>query len=429
MGKKVAFHTLGCKLNFSETSSMAEGLKKEGYSIVDWNDIADIYIINSCTVTAKAEKKCRDAIKKVKNINPYSKVVVAGCYAEIKPEELKNNDKVDTVLGNTEKYKLAHYLAEIEDRQYTDFSDVNKTKEFFPTFSKDGRTRTFFKIQDGCDYFCTYCAIPYARGRNRYNTVEETIKTANEIAKNGFKEVVLTGINIGEFGVKNGESFFELIKELDKIDGIERYRISSIEPNLITDEIIEFVSKSNKFLPHFHIPLQSGSNTLLELMNRRYTTELFAQKVLKIKELMPNACVAADVIVGFPGETDELFNEATDFIESLPISYLHVFTYSDRQITKASKFKGQVSGKVKKERSKVLHNISDKLKENFYNSNINNTGKVLFESQDDNGFMHGFTDNYVKVRFPFHGTLVNRIKNVKITAVNNDGTVSVEMIE
>jgi len=424
MKKKVAFHTLGCKLNFSETSSMAEGLKNNNFDIVDWNDTADIYIINSCAVTAKAEKKCREAIKKVKNHHPEAKVVVTGCYAEIKPDELEHNDKINIVLGNTEKYKLSKYIDDVEIHDFVDHSDVNKSNEFFPTFSQEGRTRTFFKIQDGCDYFCTYCAIPYARGRNRYNTIEKTVKVAYEIAKKGFKEVILTGINIGEFGVKNGENFYELIKKLDAVPKIERYRISSIEPNLITDEIIEFVSKSEKFLPHFHIPLQAGSNTVLNLMERKYTTELFAKKILKIKSLMPNACVAVDVIVGFPGETDELFNETISFIKSLPISYLHVFTYSDRQITKAAKFSGQISGQIKNQRSKALHKLSDELKDVFYHSNIDHESKVLFESHENNGYMYGYTENYVKVKVPYDQSLINDIKTVKITEVNDLESVS-----
>ncbi len=405
MKKTVAFHTLGCKLNFAESSDLGRKFVENGYELVDFKAVADVYVINTCTVTALAEKKCRTAIRQAIRQNPNAKIAVVGCFSQVNPEEIAKIKGVDYVLGNADKHLLLDYLKN-ENPELTDL----KNADFVASYSSDDRTRTFLKIQDGCDYFCTYCAIPHARGRNRNDTIENTIKIAEKIAKTGTKEIVLTGVNIGEFGKSTNETFFQLIQALDHVQNIERYRISSIEPNLITDEIIDFVAQSRAFLPHFHIPLQSGSNKILQLMKRRYVRELFAERVQKIKSVMPHAFIAADVIVGFPGESDDDFEDVYQFIESLPLAFLHVFPYSERPNTPAIHLPGKVSAEVKKQRSERLHQLSERKHADFCKHHRLNPSKVLWEADNQNGWMYGFTENYIRVRKPFDERSVNHIE-------------------
>ena len=418
--KRVAVHTLGCKLNFSESSDMVRQFVERGFEVVDFRDVADVYIINTCTVTSIAEKKCRTAIHQAVAANPDAIVAVVGCFSQVNPQEISKIEGVDIILGNADKHRLAEYVMNCgKDKSLPKtVLPMGDGDEFVATFSTGDRTRSFFKVQDGCDYFCTYCEIPFARGRSRSQTVAETVAKARQIAATGVKEIVLTGINTGEFGKQHGESFFQLIKELDHVEEVSRYRISSIEPNLLTDEMIDFIAQSRAFLPHFHIPLQAGSNAVLQLMKRRYTTQLYAARLQKIKSVMPDACIAADVIVGFNGETDEEFANACRFIESLPISYLHVFTYSERPRTKALAMDGKVPVNVRRERSKVLHDISDRKKAKFYKENYGTTHKVLWESDLHDGFMLGFTENYIRVKTPFVPAKVNTIESMVVTAEN-----------
>jgi threonylcarbamoyladenosine tRNA methylthiotransferase MtaB len=414
--KKVAFHTLGCKLNFSETSTIARDFTEKGYQRVPFSDNADVYVINTCTVTDLADKKCKQAVKKVIRQNPDAIVAVIGCYAQLKPDEIKNLKGVDIVLGAKEKFKLFQYI-ENKDKIHEPIvhgCEIDTVKKFDSAYSSGDRTRSFLKVQDGCNYVCTYCTIPKARGASRNDSIENTVNQAKEIASKGFKEIILTGVNIGDFGQSGNESFFDLIKALEKVDGIERYRISSIEPNLIKDEIIEFVSKSAKFLPHFHIPLQSGSNKVLALMKRRYNRELFANRIAKIKELMPGSFIGVDVIVGFPGETDELFTETYHFLEQLDISFLHVFSYSVRPGTPAADMAGKIDQKTINHRSKVLHQLSESKHKAFYMQNIDKESIVLFESKNENGKMYGFTQNYLKVMVPYSKELINKLVKVKL---------------
>jgi threonylcarbamoyladenosine tRNA methylthiotransferase MtaB len=430
-GKKVAFYTLGCKLNFSETSTIARSFVENGFTKVDFNETPDVFVINTCSVTENADKKCRQLVKKAKKVNPDSFIAVIGCYAQLKPEEISNIDGVNMVLGANDKFKLIEHLEKNIDTQQKIIlnTKINTVKEFAPSYSAGDRTRSFLKVQDGCDYFCSFCTIPLARGFSRSNTIAETIKVAHEVAQTDIKEVVLTGVNIGDFGKNTGETFFDLIKELDKIDGIERYRISSIEPNLLTNEIIDFVASSDKFMPHFHIPLQSGSDKLLEAMRRRYKTNLYKERVETIKQKMPDACIGVDVIVGFPGETDELFEETYRFINELPVSYLHVFTYSERANTTAVRNTENVVPKnVRAERSKMLHILSDKKKRAFYESQLNKSWKVLWESEENHNEMYGFTDNYVKVKTTYNPQLANTIKQVQLADIDIDGIVRVKEI-
>lgn len=426
--KKIAFHTFGCKLNFSETSTISRQFSENAYKIVNFKEEADIYVIHSCTVTANAERKCRAAVHRVSRINPEATIVVMGCYAQLRAEEIAGMKEVDIILGNKEKYNLFEYLKNFKKtgKQEIHISNISKTNEFIPSYSYGNRTRSFLKIQDGCDYFCTYCTIPLARGHSRSNTIADTIKIANTIAGKGTKEIVLTGVNIGDFGKNNNETFFELIQHLDKIKGIERIRISSIEPDLLYDEIIEFVSNSTKLLPHFHIPLQSGSNKILKAMRRKYNRELFAHKIRKIKSLMPYSCIAADVIVGFPGETDNDFTETYNFIKELDISYLHVFTYSDRPNTQAAKIIEKIPGNIKKNRSKQLHKLSNEKKKYFYEQNIGKKYKVLFESDSINGYMHGFTENYIKVKTKYNPDLINQIVKIKLKKIDEQGVFIID---
>jgi len=409
--KKVAFHTLGCKLNFAESSDLARTFTQNGYEQVSSKEFADVYIVNTCTVTQVAEKKCRNAIRQANHINPDAIIAVIGCFAQLEPQEIAKIEGVDIILGNADKHKLFDYISNKDAfaEHWNKVEDISNVKEFIPSYSSNDRTRSFLKIQDGCDYFCTYCAIPYARGRSRSETIENTILKAKELEKEGKKEVVLTGVNIGDFGKHQGENFFGLIKELDKIEHIERYRISSIEPNLITNEIIDFVKQSRSFLPHFHIPLQAGTNLLLERMKRKYNRELFAQRINYINQVMPNAFIAADIIVGFPGETDEEFNSTIEFINSLPLAALHVFTYSERPNSLAINFDGKVPVNIRKQRSLILQDISNNKKKDFYQKNIGYKTKVLWESDCEKGMMFGFSDNYIRVARKFEEKYINTI--------------------
>lgn len=422
--KRIAFQTFGCKLNFAETSTIARQMKEDGYELVEHKEEADVYVINSCVVTGNAEKKCKAAIRQAKRRNPEARVAVIGCFSQMKEEEISGMEEVDLVIGNEEKFALKDYL---KNENYSGachsfVGDINKSDVFTPSWSSGDRTRSFLKIQDGCDYFCTYCTIPFARGRSRSASIKDTIATAKEIADSNMREIILTGVNIGDFGKPGGESFFDLLKELDVLDGIDRIRISSIEPELLNEEMISFMAESTKFLPHFHIPLQSGSDKVLEAMKRKYRREVFAQRIQEIKKHMPDACIAADVIIGFPGETDEDFQDTYDFLEGLDISYMHVFTYSERPGTKAADMTGKVNNKVKRERSRLLHELSDQKKKTFYEQNIGSTRPVLFESDNSNGYMHGFSGNYLKVKTAYREDFVNEIISVKMDILDSDGS-------
>lgn len=415
--KKVAFYTLGCKLNFSETSSIGRSLIDKGFERVRFGDSADLVVINTCTVTELAEKKGRQAIQKAIKRNPGAFVAVMGCYAQLKPEEISNIDGVDVVLGANEKFKLHQYLDNLEKaKQVKIFADeINRhKKEFFPSFSHTDRTRCFLKVQDGCDYFCTFCTIPFARGRSRSGTIEQTLKTAQLALDQGAKELVLTGVNTGEFGKGTNEDFLMLIKALDTMEGDFRLRISSVEPNLLKNEIIEYVAQSKRIVPHFHVPLQAGSDEVLFKMKRKYDTSLFKGRMDKIRELLPDAFIGVDVITGMNGESEANFNEGIDFIKDISLSQLHVFTYSERPATQALNIPGKVSPEEKKRRSQVLHNLSDKKTRAFYQSQIGKTKPVLFEALELDGKMFGFTDNYVKVEAPYTKEWVNTVRQVEL---------------
>ncbi|MBQ9547523.1 MAG: tRNA (N(6)-L-threonylcarbamoyladenosine(37)-C(2))-methylthiotransferase MtaB [Bacteroidales bacterium] len=418
---RIATHTLGCKLNYAETSNIVRGFVEAGATVVDYHEVADLYVVNTCTVTAIAEKKCRTIIRQAHRQNPDAIIAVVGCFAQNEAQNIANIEGVNIVLGNHDKQRLQSIVESRvwesdSKRQYV--SSGFDPKSFDLSFSSGDRTRTFFKIQDGCDYFCTYCAIPIARGRSRSATIDETIAAAHRIAATGAKEVVLTGINTGTFGKAHGETFFDLIKALDKVEGILRYRISSIEPNLITDEIIDFVAQSRTFLPHFHIPLQAGNDKVLRLMHRRYDTALYADKLRYIKQVMPHACIAADIIAGFNGEGQQEFDEACRFVESVPISYLHIFTYSERSNTAALRMTEKVPMHERRERSRILHELSERKKEAFYAEHIGETRPVLWESDNCEGMMMGFTDNYIRLRQAYDPTLVNTITQAAITPEN-----------
>jgi threonylcarbamoyladenosine tRNA methylthiotransferase MtaB len=426
--KKVAYYTLGCKLNFSETSTIARLFGDAGYAKVDFEDRPDIYIINTCSVTENADKKCKQLVKKAMNINPDAFVAIIGCYAQLKPEEIGKIQGVDLVLGANEKFNLVEHLEQLESKKeeaILAYTSIKETKEFVPAFSFGDRTRSFLKVQDGCDYFCTFCTIPLARGKSRNATISETVLEAEKIAKTDIKEVVLTGVNIGDFGQGNEEeNFLGLIKELDNVEGIDRYRISSIEPNLLSNEIIHVsLNEAKRFVPHFHIPLQSGNDRLLKAMRRKYVRELYAERVAYIKELRPDTCIGVDVIVGFPGETDEEFLDTVDFLKDLDVSYLHVFTYSERANTSAVKLGDTVPMSVRKERSKQLHILSEKKKRAFYESQLGTSRTVLFEHEEDEGMMYGFTENYVKVKMPYDVNLVNTFCTLKLESIDRDGIV------
>ncbi|GAB3221954.1 tRNA (N(6)-L-threonylcarbamoyladenosine(37)-C(2))-methylthiotransferase MtaB [Spirosoma arcticum] len=435
--KKVAFYTLGCKLNFSETSTLARLLEQQGHERVEFNAHPDVFIINTCSVTDNADKKCRKIVREAQKINPDGYVAIIGCYAQLKPTEISEIPGVDAVLGAAEKFRLHELIGTFEKTAVgqpavVHNSPISEAIDYHASYSLNDRTRTFLKVQDGCDYPCAYCTIPLARGKSRSDTVSNIVRAACEIANRGVKEIVLTGVNIGDFGLTNTtvdaqrtETFFDLVRALDEVDGIERFRISSIEPNLLIDEIIQFVAQSKRFVPHFHVPLQSGSNRVLGLMRRRYKRELYADRVARIKELMPHACIGVDVIVGHPGETDGAFRETYQFLNELPISYLHVFTYSERPNTTALTIKPTVPGHVRAERSKMLHILSDKKRRAFYDSQIGRAATVLFEEDVTDGFMQGFTENYVRVVAKYDPLLINEILPVQLTAVNADGLMEV----
>lgn len=414
--KSVALHTLGCKLNFSETSAIGRLLENDGFEKRSFDEVADVYVINTCSVTENADKECRMLVRRIQRKAPEAMVVVTGCYAQLKPQEIASIPGVNLVLGAAEKFNIAQHLKEITrgDSAKICSCDIEDVNVFTSSHSINERTRVFLKVQDGCDYNCSFCTIPLARGKSRSDSINNVVENVKAIAESGAKEIVLTGINLGDFGVKNGPDFFTLIKELDKVEGIERFRISSIEPNLLTNEIIEFVCNSKKFMPHFHIPLQSGSNKILGAMRRRYKRELYAERVGLIKTLMPHCCIGVDVIVGFPGETDEDFNETFNFLHGLDISYLHVFTYSERDNTLAATMKPAVPFHVRHERNKSLRNLSFQKMQYFTNEHIGETRKVLFEGRDKNGMMEGFTDNYIKVTVPYNSEYENQIIPWKI---------------
>tara|TARA_B110000438_G_scaffold69275_1_gene69531 strand:+ start:2364 stop:3662 length:1299 start_codon:yes stop_codon:yes gene_type:complete len=420
--KKVAFHTLGCKLNFSETSSISREFIEYGYEKVGFNDFSDIYVINTCSVTEKADKETRKLIRRTKRINPDSFIAIIGCYAQLKPDEIISLDGVNMVLGTKEKFNLLRHLDKIDlgsNKKVMIRSKVSDVKIFNPSYSHKDRTRSFLKVQDGCDYHCTFCTIPIARGFSRSGSVQKTIQIAEKIAETDTKEIVLTGVNIGDFGNGTVETFFDLIKKMDEINGIERIRISSIEPNLLSDDIIEFCASSEKFMPHFHIPLQSGSNKILRLMGRRYDKSDYSDRIKKIRSLIPDACIGVDVIVGFPSETEKDFMETHDFIDQLDISYLHVFTYSERQNTKALKLNPIIPKDKRADRSKMLHLLSDKKRKLFYDRFVGRKKYTLFESMK-NGKLVGHTDNYIKILIEGDVSLVNTIQKVNILDRENE---------
>ncbi|MDR3651948.1 MAG: tRNA (N(6)-L-threonylcarbamoyladenosine(37)-C(2))-methylthiotransferase MtaB [Paludibacter sp.] len=427
--KKVAFHTLGCKLNFAETSAIGKQLTDEGFVKVKQGEQADVCIINTCSVTDTADHKCRQAINRLNRLHPDAVIIVTGCYAQLKPEEIAAIDGVNLVLGANEKFNILDYLQKLDGNEKTEIysSEIKRVKEFRPSCSRDDRTRYFLKVQDGCDYFCTYCTIPFARGRSRNATIHETVEMAMQAVNAGAKEIVLSGVNIGDFGKSTGESFFNLVKALDTIPADVRFRISSIEPNLLTDEIIEYISTSYRFMPHFHIPLQTGTNEVLQLMKRKYNRELFAHKVDIIKRLLPNAFIGVDVIVGVRGETDELFEQSCQFIDSLDISQLHVFTYSERAGTKMLDIEYTVSLAERKRRSNVLHNLSEKKTFSFYESQYGKTFPVLWESRHNGESMVGFSSNYVKVERTYDKKLVNTIQTVTLGGWNEDKSALIEI--
>lgn len=427
--KKATYLTLGCKLNFAETSAIGRQLSQVGVRRSRYGEVADICVINTCSVTEFADKKCRQAVRKMIKENPGAYVIVTGCYAQLKPEDIAGIKGVDIVLGSEQKLDVVAYLDELKkkDKGVVHTSKTNKIKSFVPSCSQDDRTRYFLKVQDGCDYFCSFCTIPFARGRSRNGSIESMVQQAKEVAEKGGKEIVLTGVNIGDFGRTTGETFFDLVKALDEVEGIERYRISSIEPNLLTDEIIQFVAQSKRFAPHFHIPLQSGSDAVLKLMRRRYDTALFRHKVEKIKSVMPDAFIGVDVIVGTRGETDEYFEEAKAFLESLDFSQLHVFTYSERPNTQALKIDHEVDPKTKHARCKALLDLSDEKLQAFYRSQQGTKRKVLFEHTQHDSVMYGFTENYIKVETQYHAHKANEIKMITLGDFNSIKTALTEI--
>ncbi len=434
--KKVAFYTLGCKLNFSETSTIARNFQDEGFDRVDFEEIADIYVINTCSVTDNADKQFKQIVKKAMKLNEKAFVAAVGCYAQLKPEELAAVDGVDLVLGATEKFKITDYINDLSknDMGEVHSCEIEEADFYVGSYSIGDRTRAFLKVQDGCDYKCTYCTIPLARGISRSDALENVLKNAADISKQGIKEIVLTGVNIGDYGKgefgnkKHEHTFLDLVKALDEVEGIERLRISSIEPNLLKNETIEFVAQSRTFVPHFHIPLQSGSNEILKKMKRRYLREVYTDRVSKIREVMPHACIGVDVIVGFPGETDEHFLETYNFLNELDISYLHVFTYSERDNTEASEMPDVVPMNVRNKRSKMLRGLSVKKRRAFYESQIGTNRTVLFEGENKEGYIYGFTENYVKVKTPWNPELVNTLHEINLTKIDEDGAVRMEFI-
>lgn len=429
--KKVAFHTLGCKLNFAETSTISRSFPEENFERVPANSPADIYVINTCSVTDAADKKCRQAIKKFATLSPGAFIAVVGCYAQLKPQEISEIPGVDLVLGTNEKFDIAGYLDTIDKKKKTEVHscDLSSTDSFNPSYSMGDRTRSFLKVQDGCDYGCSYCTIPMARGKSRNPVITEIIKEAEKIAEKGVKEVVITGVNIGDFGKSTGENFAQLLRELDKVNGIERFRISSIEPNLLTDEIIDMAVRDGKILPHFHIPLQSGSDKILGLMRRRYTREVFAERVRQINRKISHAGIGADVIVGFPGETDFDFEDTFAFLNDLPLSYLHVFSFSERPGTAAENLGGKVTIAEKEIRSRRLINLSNNKHSEFVSANTGLTTSVLFERTRVDGFITGFTSNYLRVEYPWQSALGGQIRKVRLTGLAPSGRINAELID
>lgn len=424
--KTVAFHNFGCKVNFAETSSVSRQFLERGYTLVDFREKADIYVISTCVVTAVAEKKCRAAIRQVHHRNPEARIAVVGCFPELKPEEIAGMEGVDIVLGHSAKFGLLEAVENLYDKNRHTIGINAGKDDFISSYSYGDRTRSFLKIQDGCDYYCAYCTIPLARGHSRSDTIENVITHTHEIIRKGIKEIVLTGVNIGDFGHHNNETLGELLNSLERINDVSRIRISSIEPDLLTNEIIDFIAGSGKFMPHFHIPLQSGSDTVLKAMKRKYTTSLFASRVQKIRSVLPNACIASDIIVGFPGETDIDFEETLAFLQALDISYLHVFTYSKRNSTAASMMSNPVDDRIKKHRSVVLHHLSEQKKSDFYKSCKGLSSKVLFESDNSGGWMHGFTENYIKVKTKFNPAFSNEIISVTLDFMQEDNVYVIE---
>ncbi|MEO2080720.1 MAG: tRNA (N(6)-L-threonylcarbamoyladenosine(37)-C(2))-methylthiotransferase MtaB [Leeuwenhoekiella sp.] len=435
-GKKVAFYTLGCKLNFSETATISRSFENEGFDRVDFKDTADIYVINTCSVTENADKRFKTIVKQAQKVNPDAFVAAVGCYAQLKPEELADVDGVDLVLGATEKFKITDYLNDLSKNDIGEVysCEIEDADFYVGSYSVGDRTRAFLKVQDGCDYKCTYCTIPLARGISRSDTLQNVLKNAQEISAQGIREIVLTGVNIGDYGKgefgnkKHEHTFLDLVKALDQVEGIERLRISSIEPNLLKNETIEVVADSRAFVPHFHIPLQSGNNEMLGKMRRRYRRELYVDRVAAIKKLMPDACIGVDVIVGFPGETDEHFLDTYNFLNELDISYLHVFTYSERDNTLAAEMDGAVPLKRRKKRSKMLRGLSAKKRRAFYESQLGTQRTVLFEGENKKGYIHGFTENYVKVKTPWDPSLINTTHTIELTDIDEDGIVRFEYV-
>lgn len=434
--KKVAFYTLGCKLNFSETSTIARNFQDEGFDRVDFEEVADMYVINTCSVTENADKQFKQIVKKALKLNDKAFIAAVGCYAQLKPEELAAVDGVDLVLGATEKFKITDYINDLSknDMGEVHSCEIEEADFYVGSYSIGDRTRAFLKVQDGCDYKCTYCTIPLARGISRSDALDNVLKNAYEISKQGIKEIVLTGVNIGDYGKgefgnkKHEHTFLDLVKALDEVEGIERLRISSIEPNLLKNETIDFVAQSRTFVPHFHIPLQSGSNEILGKMKRRYQREVYTDRVANIRKVMPHACIGVDVIVGFPGETDEHFLETYNFLNEMDISYLHVFTYSERDNTEAAEMPNVVPMNVRSKRSKMLRGLSVKKRRAFYESQIGSNRIVLFESENKEGYIHGFTENYVKVKTPWNPELVNTLHEINLTKIDEDGSVRMEFI-
>jgi threonylcarbamoyladenosine tRNA methylthiotransferase MtaB len=426
--ERVAFYTLGCKLNFSETSTISRLFEDGGFAKVDFEDQPDIFVINTCSVTENADKKCKQLVKRAKKISPESMVIILGCYAQLKPEEISRIPGVDLVLGANEKFNVLAHLEKKDDVKVV-HDNIKHTHDFIPSHSFGDRTRSFLKVQDGCDYFCTFCTIPLARGKSRNASIAQTLEEAEKIAQTEVKEVVLTGVNIGDFGQGGDENFFGLVQGLDQVEGIERFRISSIEPNLLSDEIIDFcLNKADRFVPHFHIPLQSGSDQILEKMRRKYKSALFAERVAQIKSSNPDTCIGVDVIVGFPGETDEDFLTTVNFLKDLDISYLHVFTYSERANTGAPKLGAKVPMDTRRERSKILHLLSDRKKRAFYETQIGQKRQVLFEQEENEGFLFGFTENYVKVKTAFNPALINQMVSVELTEIDRDGLMKCNIL-
>ena len=432
--KKVAFYTLGCKLNFSETSTISRDFQANNFKVISASKKADIYVINTCSVTQNADNKFRSVVRKMNRLNPNAFIVAIGCYAQLKPNELSDVEGVDLVLGANEKFNIMDYIGDLTKNSKTDIysCDISAVDTYISSYSANDRTRAFLKVQDGCDYKCTYCTIPLARGISRSDSLKNIKKNVELIASEGIKEIVLTGVNIGDYGKgeygnkRHDNTFFDLVSELENSKNIDRFRISSIEPNLLTEEIISFIGKSKLFVPHFHIPLQSGSNQILRNMKRRYNKDLYRDRINLINNIIPNVCIGVDVIVGFPGETEEYFNETLNFLKELNVSYLHVFTYSERDNTIAAELSNPVPMEVRSKRSMILRSLSDKKRRNFYQSQIGSYKTVLYETENKKGYIYGYTENYLRVRSPWNPELANKLKPVRINRIDNEGYIRIE---